>query len=72
MYKLWCGGVPSFTGDNHDLVYFVSHVDRMVTAGVPFAISDRNAANAWADFSNDVSVLGDGAHRKKGPHRVRC
>lgn len=59
MYKLHVGGVPSFTGDHRDLVYFVSDVSRMLAADVPFAISDRNAAKALADFTNDVSVLGD-------------
>lgn len=59
MYKLWRGSVPSFTGDHRDLVYFVSRVDRMVEAGIAFAISDRNAAKALADFTDDVAVLGD-------------
>lgn len=59
MYKLYAGGVPSFTGDHRDLVYFVSEVSHMLAADVPFAISDRNAAKALADFTNDVRVLGD-------------
>ena len=59
MYVLWRGSVPSFTGDHRDLVYFVGEVDRLVDAGVAFAISDRNAAKAYAAFSDDVSVLGD-------------
>jgi hypothetical protein len=59
MYKLYVGGVPSFTGDHRDLVYFVSDVGRMVAAGLQFAISDRNAAKALAEFTNDVNVLGD-------------
>ncbi|MDQ6927422.1 MAG: DUF4433 domain-containing protein [Actinomycetota bacterium] len=59
MYVLWKGQVPSFNGDHRDLVYFVSHVERMTAAEVPFAISDRNAAKTLADFTNDVSVLGD-------------
>lgn len=59
MYKLWMGSVPTFTGDHHDLVYLVSRVDRMIGAGAAFAISDRNAAKALADFSNDAGVLGD-------------
>lgn len=59
MYVLWKGRVPSFTGDQRDLVYFVSHVDRIVAAKAPFAISDRNAAKTLADFTNDFSVLGD-------------
>lgn len=59
MFKLWRRGVPSFTGDHRDLVYFVSDVARMVAAGVTFAISDRNAAKALAAFTNEVSDLGD-------------
>ncbi|HMQ24598.1 MAG TPA: DUF4433 domain-containing protein [Acidimicrobiales bacterium] len=59
MYVLWKGRVPSFRGDHHDLVYFVSDVERMVAAGVDFVISDRNAAKALADFTNDAAVLGD-------------
>ncbi len=59
MYTLWKGNVPAFTGDHHDLVYLVSKVDRMIGAGVDFAISDRNATKALADFSNDAGVLGD-------------
>lgn len=59
MYKLWRGSVPTFVGDHCDLVYLVSKVDRMIGAGVDFAISDRNAAKALADFSNDAGVLGD-------------
>lgn len=59
MYVLWRGSVPSFTGDHRDLVYFVAQVDRLVGAGLDFAISDRNAAKDYAEFSDDVSVLGD-------------
>lgn len=59
MFKLFKGSVPTFTGDQRDLVYFVSDVDRMVEADVAFAISDRNAARVLAEFSNDVAVLGD-------------
>ncbi len=59
MFKLSAGGVSSFTGDHRDLVYFVGEVERMVSANIPFAISDRNAATAYAGFSNDVGVLGD-------------
>lgn len=59
MYKLWMGGVPSFTGDHRDLVYFVTDVGSVLEAGLPFAISDRNAAAALAEFTADVTVLGD-------------
>ncbi len=47
MYKLWMGSVSTFTGDHHDLVYLVSQVDRMIGAGVAFAISDRKRPRSW-------------------------
>ena len=59
MYVLWKGRVPSFTGDHGDLAYFVTDVGRVVGAHRAFAVSDRNAAKVLADFTNDVSVLGD-------------
>lgn len=59
MYKLYARGVPTFAGDHRDLVYFVTTVERLVAAGLPFAISDRNAAKFLAEFTNDISVLGD-------------
>jgi hypothetical protein len=59
MYQLWQGGVPTFTGDHRDLVYLVSRVDLIVESGLEFVISDRNAAKALADFTDDVTLLGD-------------
>lgn len=59
MFKLFKGSVPTFTGDHRDIVYLMSDVERMVAAEVAYAISDRNAAKALAEFSNDVAVLGD-------------
>lgn len=59
MYKLWMGGVPSFTGDHRELVYFVTDVGSVLEAGLPFVISDRNAAVAIAEFTTEVAALGD-------------
>ena len=59
MYVLWKGQVPTFQGDHCDLAYLVTDVGRVVDARLAFAISDRNAAKVLADFTNDVSVLGD-------------
>jgi hypothetical protein len=59
MYKLFAGGVSSFARDHRDLVYFVTDVGRVVAAQRAFVISDRNAAKVLADFTNDVSALGD-------------
>ncbi|WP_395152102.1 DUF4433 domain-containing protein [Ilumatobacter sp.] len=59
MYSLWRGNVPTFTGTVKDLVYLVTDVSTLVAADLSCVFSDRNAAVAFADFSNDVSVLGD-------------
>jgi hypothetical protein len=59
MYKLWQGGVPSFTGPIGDLVYLITDVSTLAEASLPCVVSDRNAAVAFAEFSNDLAVLGD-------------
>jgi hypothetical protein len=59
MYVISRGRVPTFRGEQQDLVYMVSSVEKIVEAGLPFVVSDRNAAVKFAEFSNDVSVLGD-------------
>jgi hypothetical protein len=59
MLTLKSGNVPSFTGDHRDLVYVVSDVEHAVATGQSCVISDRNAAVGVADFSADLTVLGD-------------
>lgn len=59
MYKIAMGGVPSFTGDHRDLVYLVSDVGQVQRLDVACAVTDRNAAVAVADFSDNLEVLGD-------------
>lgn len=59
MLLLKSGRVPTFTGDHRDLVYFVSEIDLVVSSGIPYVISDRNAATALADFADDATILGD-------------
>lgn len=53
------GNVPTFKGDHRDLVYFVTDVVHAVATGHPVVVSNRNAALAWAKFSDDLGVLGD-------------
>lgn len=59
MYVLWQGRVPTFSGDHNDLVYFVTSADKLQAGNATFAISNRNAAAALADFTNDPAALGD-------------
>lgn len=62
MFTIAKGNVPTFTGDHHDLVYFTSHVTTIIEAGLPWVASDRNAAVAVADFTNDPAVFDCLAH----------
>lgn len=59
MFKLWKGGVPSFTGDIRDLVYLVTDIQRILATGAAFVFSDRNAATSLAAFADDITLLGD-------------
>lgn len=59
MLPIASGRVPTFNGDHRDLVYFVSDVATVVAEGLPFVFTDRNAAKAVADFSDDLADLGD-------------
>lgn len=53
LYKITQGGVPSFTGDPHDLVYLCTTIERLRGAGATLVLTDRNAAKAVAEFSRD-------------------
>lgn len=59
MYKIAMGGVPSFEGDYRKLVYLLSDVSSVQELNLPCVVTDRNAAVAIADFSDNLSVLGD-------------
>ncbi len=59
MLTIASGNVPTFTGDHHDFVYFVTDVSTASDLGHPCVVSDRNASVDVAEFSNDLTVLGD-------------
>lgn len=43
LYSIRHGGVPTFTGDAHDLVYLRSSVETLIDFGLPLVFTDRNA-----------------------------
>lgn len=62
MYVIAQGSVATFGGSCRDLVYLVTDVNHVVASGLPYVISDRNAAMGIAAFANDAGVLGDLSH----------
>lgn len=51
------GRVPTYQGGQEDVVYLVSHVDRVLELALPFIICDRNAVGDYAAFSGDIDEL---------------
>ncbi len=57
MYKIHRGGVPSYPGGCDDLIYLVSSVERLHSAGCSLVFTDRNAATSIAEFTDDENQL---------------
>lgn len=57
LFRLVKGGVPTFTGDTHDLVYLVTTVESLLGRGCSLVYTDRNAALSYAEHSNDLARL---------------
>ncbi len=47
------GGVATYGASPHELVYLVTTVERLHSAGLPLVLTDRNAATRLAAFSDD-------------------
>lgn len=56
LYRIVKGGVSTFDGDQADLVYLCSTVERLSTLGLSVVVSDRNAAVRIAELSADEAV----------------
>jgi ssDNA thymidine ADP-ribosyltransferase DarT-like protein len=57
LYKISRGSVPTFTGPQSDLVYFVSSFRRVHSAGLRWVGSDGNCAAAMTTHCNDWVTL---------------
>lgn len=57
LYSIHAGGVPSFSGDSHDVVYLMTTVEALQGAGLRLIFTDRNAVLERARHSAEVSDL---------------
>jgi len=57
LFAIHAGGVPSFVGDSHDVVYLMSTVENLQEAGLSLVFTDRNAVLELARHSAQVSDL---------------
>lgn len=57
MVKLAQAGVPGYTDGQNPLIYFVTSVELIEQAGLPWVFSDRHAAAAVVDFYNQIGDL---------------
>lgn len=53
------GYVPSYRGGQDEVVYLVTDIERIVSTGLSFVYTDRNAALGIASYANDPTRLGD-------------
>ena len=59
LYVIQQGSVPSYEGSQRDLVYLCTTVETLQDDGIVLVLTDRNAATAYAEFSDDPSAWGD-------------
>ena len=52
-HQLANGGVATYDGSPHELIYLVSSVEHLHTAGLAVVLTDRNAATGYAQFCDD-------------------
>ncbi|WP_409430090.1 DUF4433 domain-containing protein [Mycobacterium sp. SMC-16] len=57
LFSIHAGGVPSFAGDSHDVVYLMSTVEKLQSEGLSLVFTDRNAVLEVAKHSAHVPDL---------------
>jgi hypothetical protein len=57
LYLINAGGVSSFSGDSHDIVYLMSTIEQLQAAGLSLVFTDRNAVLELAQHSAQVEDL---------------
>lgn len=57
MLKIKSGQVPTYSGGQRPLIYFVSSVRRVADAGLAWVCSDGNCANSLTSFYDDLDSL---------------
>ena len=57
LYRIYKGGVATYTGRQMDLVYLVSRVSLVQKLGLEWVATDRNAALATAKYTDQMDSL---------------
>ncbi len=57
MLKISSGGVPTYSGGQRPLIYFVTSVERVAEAGLTWVYSDGNCAKVVTNFYTDLDGL---------------
>lgn len=57
MFTLAKGNVPGYLGDTHEMVYFVSSVQRVQELGLPFVFTDGHGIMRLSNFYADPDDL---------------
>jgi hypothetical protein len=57
LYKISCGGVPTYSGGQAPLVYLVCRTTEIVASGRPYVFSDGNCASSITEYYEDLADL---------------
>lgn len=57
LYAIRMGNVPTFNGGQDEVLYLVTSIERVAEHGLSFVYTDRNAALAFTEYSNDLDVI---------------
>lgn len=57
MYQIHTGQVPTYRGGQEPLVYLCTTLEQLISLGLPWVASNRNATKAIAAFTDDPKAL---------------
>lgn len=59
LYIISKGDVPTYSGDQDEVVYLVTSIEKAVEKRLQFVFTDRNAALGYAQYGDDLQDLDD-------------
>lgn len=57
LYAIYTKSVPTFQGEERDVVYFVAHVERVIKREAKWCFTDGHAAEGITQFADDPAQL---------------
>jgi ssDNA thymidine ADP-ribosyltransferase, DarT len=57
LYSIHKGNIDGFAGNQSDIIYLVSSIEKIQEANIPFVFTDGHAYELISDFYNDLSNL---------------